>query len=100
VGDSIDLEVPAPDDLSHQIIIHPTQASDYGQLRFWVNGVETATSFDGYGEVVLPAPAVNLGAFKPTGGRYTLRIQVAGANPRAVGAKYLFGLDYIELSKS
>lgn len=100
VGDFIELEVPAPDDSSHQIIIHPTQAPDYGQLRFWVNGVETATPFDGYGEVVLPAPAVNLGAFKPTGGQYTLRIQVAGANPRAVGAKYLFGLDYIELSKS
>jgi hypothetical protein len=98
-GDFVELEVPAPDESSHQITLHLTQAPDYGQLRFWVNDMASAARFDGFGEVVLPASLVPLGAFQPTAGRYTLRIQVAGANPRAVGAKHLFGLDYIELVK-
>jgi len=100
VNDFVELEVLTPDDSLRQIKIHLTQAPDYGQLRFWVNDVETPARFDGYGAVVLPAPVINLGAFKAAAGRYTLRVQVTGANPHATGAKHLFGLDYIELSKS
>jgi hypothetical protein len=43
--------------------------------------------------------ALPLGVFAPRAGRYTLRLEVTGANPAATGAKYLFGLDCVELIK-
>jgi len=48
---------------------------------------------------VQPAPGFPLGSFTPRGGRFTLRVEVAGANLAATGAKYLFGLDCVIMEK-
>jgi hypothetical protein len=99
VGDFVEIEVPAPDKAPRRLILHATRAPDYGQLRFSINGDPALATYDGYAREVEPAPALGLGVFAPRAGTYVLRVEVSGANPNAIGAKYLFGLDYVELTK-
>lgn len=97
VGDAIELEFPAPDAKPCQLILYATRASDYGTLRFRVNGMESTASFDGYAENVQPAEPLKLGVFTPEKGRFTIQVAVTGTNEKAVGARFLFGLDCIIL---
>lgn len=99
VGDTVELEWTAPDAAPHRLMLFATQAPDYAQLRFQVNGQPIAPLFDGYAEGVGPAPAFLLGTFPPRDGKFTLRIEVAGANPLSRGAKYYFGLDCVVLEQ-
>jgi Protein of unknown function (DUF2961) len=97
VGDFVELEVPAPDANARQIVLHATQAPDYGILKSTVNGQPVAATLDGYAPKVQPAAPLRLGIFTPENGKFILRAEVTGANPQAVGAKYLFGLDCVIL---
>ena len=98
-GDFIELEVPAPDAQPKQLVLYATQAPDYGTLRFSINGKASAATFDGYAEQVQPAEPVKLGVFTPENGRFLLQVEVTGANPKARGAKFFFGLDCVVLEK-
>jgi len=100
VGDFVELEIPAPDRAPRRIVLYLTQAPDYGVLHFTINGAAVTNEFDGYAPAVQPAAMpVELGVFEPRDGVFVLRAQVAGANPAAVGSKYLFGLDCLKLTK-
>jgi len=99
VGYSVEIEWPAPDAAPRKLVLHATQAPDYATLRFRVNGQPVAATLDGYAPAVQPAPAFVLGAFAPRDGKFALRVEVAGANPAAKGAKYFFGLDCVTLEK-
>jgi len=99
VGDSVEIEWPAPDDAPRKLVLYATQAPDYGELRFTINGKSVTTKFDGYAESVRPAPVVSLGVFEPRNGKYKLRVEVVGANPASKGAKYYFGLDCMVMDK-
>ena len=99
VGDSVEIEWPAPDAAPRKLVLYATQAPDYATLRFRVNGQPVAATFDGYAAAVQPAPAFALGVFEPRDGKFRLRVEVAGANPAAKGAKYFFGLDCVILEK-
>jgi hypothetical protein len=96
-GDFLEIEIPAPDDVPRQIRLYATQAPDYGRLRFSINGQTVSETFDGWAKEVRPAPVLNLGTFTPLDRAFTLRVEVVGANPAAVGGKYLFGLDCLVL---
>jgi len=97
VGDWAEIEWPALDAAPRKLVLYATQAPDYATLRFRVNGHAVEASLDGYGESVRPAAPFSLGAFPPRDGKFTLRVEVAGANPAAKGAKYFFGLDCVIL---
>ena len=99
VGDFVDIEIPAPDDNPRQLKLYATMAPDYGRLSFKVNDQPAQATFDGYAPDVQPAVELNLGTFKPRAGTYVLHVQVTGANSAAIGAKYLFGLDCVQLVK-
>jgi hypothetical protein len=95
VRDFVEIEWPAPNAVPRLLVLYATQASDYATLRFRVHGQEVAATFDGYAAAVQPAPAFPLGLFTPRAGKFTLYVEVAGANPAAKGAKYFFGLDCV-----
>ena len=99
VGDSVVIEWPAPDAASHKLVLHATQAPDYGTLRFEVNGKTVESTLDGYANSVQPSPDFVLGTFAPQNGKYQLRIAIAGANSASKGARYFFGLDCVTLEK-
>ena len=97
IGDFVELKVNASDDSPRQILLYATQAPDYGTLRFSINGQIVSALFDGYATTVCPATVLNLGTFTPRDGGFILRVEIAGNNPAASGAKYLFGLDCLVL---
>ena len=99
VGDAVEIEFAAPDAARRKLVLYATQAPDYATLRFRVNGQEVPATFDGYAPNVQPAAAFVLGTFAPRDGKFTLRLEIAGANPAANGAKYYFGLDCVILEK-
>ena len=99
VGDSLEMEWAAPDAAPRKLILYATQSSDYATLRFRVNGQDVPATFDGYADSARPAPAFVLGVFEPRDGKFTLRAEVAGANPASKGAKYFFGLDCVTMDK-
>ncbi|MES2657614.1 MAG: glycoside hydrolase family 172 protein [Verrucomicrobiota bacterium] len=99
IGDAIEIEIPCPDAAPRKLVLHATQAPDFAMLRFQVNGKATAIMLDGHADSVQPAPALVLGVFEPRDGKFTLRVEVAGANPASTGAKYFFGLDCVLLEK-
>jgi hypothetical protein len=67
----------------------------YAMLRFRVNSQDVPAKLDGYTPSVQPAPAFVLGMFDPRDGKFTLRVEVGGANPSSKGARYFFGLDCV-----
>jgi hypothetical protein len=99
VGDSVEIAWPAPDAAPRKLMLYATQAPDYATLRFRINGQPVVATFDGYAAGVQPAPVFPLGEFTPRDGRFVLRVEVAGANPAAKGAKYFFGLDCVTTEK-
>ncbi|MCX6997366.1 MAG: DUF2961 domain-containing protein [Kiritimatiellaeota bacterium] len=99
VGDSVEVEWPAPDAAPRKLTLFATRAPDYALLRFRVNGKEVPEVFDGYAARVEPAPAFALGVFEPRDGKFRLRVEVAGANPASTGAKHFFGLDCVMMEK-
>ena len=99
-GDSIELEVPAPDAQPKQVVLYASQAPDYGTLRFSVNGQPCAVVLDGYSEKPQPSEPLKLGVFKPENGRFLLHAEVTGANSRSIGARYYFALDCVVLEQS
>jgi len=95
VGDAVELEFRAPDAAPRKLVLFATRAPDYGILQLAVNGQAVPARFDGYAAGVQPAPPVALGVFTPREGVFRLRVEVAGANPAASGARHYFGLDCI-----
>lgn len=98
VGDWVEIAFPAPDTAPRKLTLYATQAPDYARLLFKVNSQSVSATFDGYAPAVQPAPALVLGTFEPRDGQFKLRLEVAGANPAAIGAKYFWGLDCLMLA--
>ena len=97
-GDFIELLVANSVDGRRKVVLHATQAPDYGILRLTVNG-QPAGNFDGFAETPRLSRPIELGVFEPKDGRMVLRVEVSGANPQARDGKYFFGLDRVLLTK-
>ena len=92
-GDFVELAVPADDDKPRRLLLDLTKAPDFGTLAFAVNGVASAATFDAWAVEVEPGGTIDLGTFSPRDGRFLVRAEVTGANPRSAGARFFFGLD-------
>ena len=92
-GDFVELAVPADDDKPRRLLLDLTKAPDFGTLAFAVNGVASAATFDAWAVEVEPGGTIELGTFSPRDGRFLVRAEVTGANPRSAGARFFFGLD-------
>jgi hypothetical protein len=97
VGDFVELAIPVKQPGSRKVVLYATRASDYGILRFKVNGKAAEATFDGYAEKPTPTGPINLGVHEPKVGKFILRAEVIGTNPASTGARYFFGLDALVL---
>ena len=97
LGDSVEIEVPCPVAAPRKLVLHATQAPDFATLRFAINGQAVTGMLDCHATGVQAAPAFVLGVFTPHDGKFSLHVEVAGANPASIGAKYFFGLDCVTL---
>ncbi|MCG3122763.1 MAG: hypothetical protein GIKADHBN_01165 [Phycisphaerales bacterium] len=104
-GAFVELEVPAPGPGKHGLTLYATKSWDYGIVKVTVNGEaakgSAGTGYDLYsgrqGVAVSTGP-IDLGAFVPRDGKYLLRVEVIGANEKAVGTGSFFGLDCVVVS--
>jgi hypothetical protein len=98
--DFVEIRFPAKGTGSHRITLYATCSWDYGIVRFYINGKPAGEAVDLYsGESgkVKPTGPIDLGAFEPEEGFFSLRAVVVGGNPDSEGTKSYFGLDCIVL---
>lgn len=98
-GDYIELTIPAPDNQPCKVTLYGTKSFDYALLRFTVNGQKAGADYDAYNAIPIATGPIELGAFTPQNGKLLLRVEIAGANPKAVGKGAYFGLDCVVLQK-
>lgn len=99
VGDFVEIAIPATGLEARKIVLHATRATDYGILRFTVNGKAVEQEFDGYAEKPTPTGPISLGVHEPKDGKFILRTEVVGTNAASTGNKYYFGLDAVVIEK-
>jgi hypothetical protein len=102
VGDSIEFAIPTPDNTPVHVTLMATRSMDYAIVQFHVNGLAAGPPIDFSGaanRVELSGP-IELGRFTPDKGQLILRAEITGAHPESMGSRWLFGLDYVRLSKA
>jgi hypothetical protein len=98
VGEWADLAVPVPADGKYQVVVYLTKARDYGVVQFSLDGKPLGKPIDGYEpEKVVSTGPTNLGTMELKKGNAVLRVEVVGTNEKAIGAKYMWGLDCVVL---
>jgi len=78
---------------ARRVILYATKSYDYGILRFSVNGRAVPKEFDAYSDASVLSGPIDLGVFEPKDGRFVLRVEVAGSNPKSQAPGHYFGLD-------
>ena len=96
-GDFIEYTFDDLKENKYKLTLYATQANDYGIITFYVNGQPVQVSFDGYNETVSRSKPICLGTFAPQSEKLKLKVEIKGANPKAVNGKYLVGLDCIQI---
>ena len=100
-GDRLDLTLPVASPGTYEIQIVLTQAPDYAQLSFRLDGKPLATTFDGFsppGAGVIHSPVLTLTKADLPAGDHRLTLEITGANPQAAKA-YMAGIDYLYLKR-
>ena len=93
VGDAVEILIPAGSPVAENLSLHATKSHDFGTLRLSVNGKAAGAEVDLFSKKPVPSGAIELGAFEPVDGAYTLRVEVVGKNAKSSGA--FFGLDCV-----
>lgn len=97
VGDYVEFEFDELKDGKYKMILHATHANDYGIISFIINDKPSNVRFDGYSKNIRHSHPVTIGIFSPVSGKIKLRIEIVGTNSKSQGARYMFGLDCIQL---
>jgi len=98
-GDTLDLEVPVRQAGTYRLKMQLTKAIDYGIVQLYMNGEKLGQPIDLFNNGVVPTGILDMGVHELDAGRHTLRIQIVGANEKAVKS-YMFGLDYLKLEQA
>lgn len=90
VGAKLAFTLNAPEAKTYELVGYFTGASDYGNLRFSVNG-QAAGEFAGFAPVVSRIGPVSLGRVPLKAGANSVTVEVTGKDARSSG--YLAGID-------
>ncbi|HEX4083595.1 MAG TPA: glycoside hydrolase family 172 protein [Chthoniobacteraceae bacterium] len=94
-GDDLDLPFTVPLAGKYQVILHCTEAPDYGTFQFSLDGRQIGDAVSFYcGNLALSNPT-DLGVRDLSSGRHNLQIQCTGKAEDS--SNTFFGLDYIQL---
>jgi antitoxin component YwqK of YwqJK toxin-antitoxin module len=99
VGDWIELAVPVQNTGKYRVALVLTKAADYGIVQLYLDGKKMGDPVDCFvaGKVVRTDP-ISLGEAQIVKGQVTLKMQLVGTNPKSIGVRNLFALDYIRLT--
>lgn len=95
-GDTLELAWPVAAAGSYEVFVVLTKAIDYGEVQLYVNGTAVGGKIDNFNNGVVNTPPLSLGVHTLAAGEQRLKIQITGANPKAVKG-YMVGVDYIWL---
>ena len=95
-GDTLDLAVPVQKRGTYRLTMQLTKAVDYGIVQLYLDGKTLGGPIDLFNNGVVATGALAMGTHELSKGRHTLRVEIVGANEKAV-KKYMFGLDYLKL---
>jgi hypothetical protein len=95
-GDTLTLAVPVKKDGSYKMTTQLTKAVDYGIVQLYLDEKKLGRPIDLYNNGVIPTGVLDLGTHHLTEGRHKLKIEIVGANEKAIKA-YMFGIDYLKL---
>ena len=97
-GAMLDLAVPVQKAASYRLKMQLTKAIDYGIVQFYLDGKKLGKSIDLFNNGVIATGALDMGIHELDKGEHKLRIEIVGANEKAVKS-YMFGLDYLKLEE-
>ena len=97
-GDTLELAVPVEKTATYRLKMQLTKAIDYGIVQLYLDGKKLGEPIDLFNNGVIPTGVLDMGIHKLSKGQHTLRVEIVGANKKAV-KKYMFGLDYLKLEE-
>ena len=97
-GDTLELAVPVKKTGAYRLKMQLTKAIDYGIVQLYLDGEKLGGPIDLFNNGVIPTGVLDMGIHKLGKGQHTLRVEIVGANEKAV-KKYMFGLDYLKLEE-
>jgi hypothetical protein len=95
-GDTLDLAVPVEKAGTYRLKMQLTKAVDYGIVQLSLDDKKLGGPIDLYHNGVIATGALDMGTHELSQGQHVLRIEIVGANEKAVKS-YMFGLDYLKL---
>ena len=95
-GDTLELAVPVENGGTYRIKTQLTKAVDYGIHQLYLDGKKLGEPIDLFNNGVIPTGQIDLGIHKLDKGQHVLKVEIIGANDKAVKA-YMFGIDYLLL---
>jgi hypothetical protein len=98
-GDVLVLAFPVKAAGRHKIIGNFTRAPDYGIMQLSINDQKAGDPIDFYKAGDVGAVRRELGTFELKAGENQFKVEIKGANPKAL-PRYMFGLDYLLLEKA
>jgi len=98
-SNALDLAVPVEKAGTYRLKMQLTKAVDYGIVQLSLDGKKLGQPIDLYNNGVVATGALDMGTHELTRGRHVLRVEIIGANEKAVKS-YMFGLDYIKLEEA
>lgn len=96
-GDFVEFTFDNLKEAKYKLLLYATMADDYGIVTFYINDHTANIDFDGYSKTVSTSKSIDLGTFTPKAEKLKLKVEIKGANVQAVNAKYLVGLDCIQI---
>ncbi len=97
-GDKLELALPVAATGTYRIGMQLTKAPDYGIVQFYLDGEKLGKAQDLYHGSVVATGLLSFGQRELTAGSHKLRIEILGANEKAV-KNYMAGLDYVKLER-
>jgi len=98
-GDTLELAVPVEKAGTYRLKTQLTKAVDYGIHQLYLDGKKLGEPIDLFNNGVVPTGQIDLGLHKLDKGQHVLKVEIVGANEKAVKA-YMFGIDYIVLEEA
>ncbi len=98
-GNVLELAVPVAKAGSYRLKMQLTKAIDYGIVQLYLDGKKLGDPIDLFNDGVIATGALDMGTHDLSQGRHTLKVEIIGANDKAVKS-YMFGLDYVKLEST
>jgi hypothetical protein len=98
-GDKLELAVPVEKTAAYRLKIQLTKAIDYGVVQLWLDDKKLGEPIDLFNDGVIASGALDMGIHELSKGRHILKVEIVGANEKAVKS-YMFGLDYVLLEEA